>query len=268
MGKWINFVEQQSKGVTRIFKVISKEDGDNLGTIKWFSTWRCYTFHPEAGTIFEVDCLSDITNFLKDLMDNRKKLKESNTNMKHTKLFEEFIEEAVKETIIEAAQDSMGYISFKGFDKFIGKLSFKEVYKDDKDEKRNEEIKKLMLEKFPASDEWKKECEQYLEAEIYGLKTNVIHASGPNEEVLLAMYKERSQGGEIGQIQLWDESKLTKSVSGGGPFSDLTHTISGKYSGGIFFAKGLSKPEVSKITKTFKVMFPGSGKTKNWIEAN
>lgn len=90
MGKWINFEEQPSKGITKIFKVTAKEGGDNLGTIKWFTSWRCYSFQPEAGTIFEADCLSDVTSFLKDLMENRKKIKES--NMKHLKEFSELNE--------------------------------------------------------------------------------------------------------------------------------------------------------------------------------
>lgn len=84
MGKWINFIEQPAKGTTKIFKVIAKEGEIDLGTIKWFSKWRCYSFYPEPGTVFEKDCLSDITNFVKDLMENRKKIKESDT-MKHLK---------------------------------------------------------------------------------------------------------------------------------------------------------------------------------------
>lgn len=90
MGKWIDFIEQPSKGITKIFKVISKEGGDDLGTIKWYTSWRCYTFQPDSKTIFEIDCLTDINTFLKDLMDNRKKLKES---MNHIKLFESFVNE-------------------------------------------------------------------------------------------------------------------------------------------------------------------------------
>lgn len=91
MAKWIDFVEQESKGKTKIFKVIAKEGGNFLGTIKWFSNWRKYCFYPENSTIFETDCLNDISNFLKELMDDRKKLKENNTiysTMKHIKLFE------------------------------------------------------------------------------------------------------------------------------------------------------------------------------------
>jgi hypothetical protein len=84
MGKWIEFKEQPSKGITKIFKVVSKEGGLNLGTVKWFSAWRCYAFYPESETVFEKACLSDITKFVEDLMNDRKKLKET---MKHIKSY-------------------------------------------------------------------------------------------------------------------------------------------------------------------------------------
>jgi len=89
MAKWINFVEQSSKGKTKIFKVFSKEGNLELGVVKWHGPWRIYAFHPEPGTLFEIDCLSDITEFLKELMEERKKLKES-LDLKHIKLFESF----------------------------------------------------------------------------------------------------------------------------------------------------------------------------------
>lgn len=87
--KWIKAVEQPAKGITKIFKIISKEGDLDLGTIKWYSAWRCYAFYPEANTIFEKDCLQDITDFIKNLMEERKKIKESTAEMKHIKLFEE-----------------------------------------------------------------------------------------------------------------------------------------------------------------------------------
>jgi hypothetical protein len=47
MGKWINFIKQESTGKTEIYKVFSKEGNLELGTIKWYSAWRCYTFQPK-----------------------------------------------------------------------------------------------------------------------------------------------------------------------------------------------------------------------------
>ena len=176
--------------------------------------------------------------------------------MRHLELFENF-NEARMEIKVEAARASNGKILFKCLGKFVAKLGFS-VYHKDVDEKRNEEIEDLMLKTFPASEEWKSECEKYKDNKVYGLR----------EEVLLAAAKERSSGNEEGQIQLWDESKLTHSISMGGPFSDQKNRISGKYVGGVFFTEGLSKLEVGKITKIFNTAFPGSGKTKTWIVSN
>lgn len=36
----------------------------NLGTIKWYSHWRCYSFFPHAGTLYEHNCLWDIADFV------------------------------------------------------------------------------------------------------------------------------------------------------------------------------------------------------------
>lgn len=88
MGKWINFIKQESTGKTEIHNVFSKEGNLELGTIKWYSAWRCYTFQPKPETIFETDCLQDITDKIKSLMEDRKKLKESTNVLKHIKLFE------------------------------------------------------------------------------------------------------------------------------------------------------------------------------------
>lgn len=65
--KWITFVQQPSTGKTSIFKVIAKQGNIDLGTIKWFSRFRKYSFFPEAGTIYENDCLKDLSRFLDEL---------------------------------------------------------------------------------------------------------------------------------------------------------------------------------------------------------
>lgn len=87
MAKWIEFIEQPSKGVTKIFKVSAKEGDQTLGIIKWFGNWRKYAFYPEANTIFEKDCLDDISTFLDDLMEQRKLKKISESRIKSFKGF-------------------------------------------------------------------------------------------------------------------------------------------------------------------------------------
>lgn len=38
-----------------------------LGQVRWYAQWRQYGFYPEVGTVFEKTCLTDITDFIKEL---------------------------------------------------------------------------------------------------------------------------------------------------------------------------------------------------------
>jgi len=70
--KYLKFTLIETKPKTKIYAVISKSDNSRLAIVKWYSNWRCYAFYPENGTIYEDDCLNAITQFLKDLMSERK----------------------------------------------------------------------------------------------------------------------------------------------------------------------------------------------------
>jgi len=71
-GKWIRFTVIERKAKTEVYGVITKEGGELLGEIKWFCRWRKYAFFPLPNTIYEPTCLTDITNFITNLMDNRR----------------------------------------------------------------------------------------------------------------------------------------------------------------------------------------------------
>lgn len=72
--KWIRFDEMDSHGrKTKIFHVINKEYNTYLGKIVWYGGFRKYAFFPEPDIVFESTCLQDITNFLVELMEERKK---------------------------------------------------------------------------------------------------------------------------------------------------------------------------------------------------
>ena len=67
-------LEQKPK--TWVYNVFSKEDEIISGTIphkvllgqiRWFASWRQYALYPEERTVFEKKCLTDITNFIKEL---------------------------------------------------------------------------------------------------------------------------------------------------------------------------------------------------------
>lgn len=71
--RWIYFSVAKDTGKTRIYDVFAKEGSILLGKVKWFPSWRKYSFFPEAGTVFEQDCLNDIASFLEELMMLRKR---------------------------------------------------------------------------------------------------------------------------------------------------------------------------------------------------
>lgn len=48
---------------------------DCLGTIRWYAPWRRYVFvvNPVTAAIFDAGCLSELIDFIKGLMEARKK---------------------------------------------------------------------------------------------------------------------------------------------------------------------------------------------------
>lgn len=58
-------------GKTKIYEVFSST-GVHLGSIKWYSNWRRYVLFTNSNTLFDSNCLSEISTFLKSLMDERK----------------------------------------------------------------------------------------------------------------------------------------------------------------------------------------------------
>ena len=76
-GKYIKFVEFLVVTTkTRVFDILNKDTHCIIGTIRWYGPWRKYSFFPEPNTVFESQCLSDITKFLNDLMLERKLVKQ------------------------------------------------------------------------------------------------------------------------------------------------------------------------------------------------
>ncbi len=67
-GAWvyIDFLCNSKSGKTKIYQVISIY-GSFLGDIKWWCSWRKYAFFPAPDTLYEQDCLRDITKFLEEL---------------------------------------------------------------------------------------------------------------------------------------------------------------------------------------------------------
>lgn len=52
---------------TEYWCVLSRKDSKILGAIKWYGSWRQYIFIPEYDTLFNVQCLVEISEILKRL---------------------------------------------------------------------------------------------------------------------------------------------------------------------------------------------------------
>ena len=70
--KWVDFYEIEMKGkITKTFQVATK-NGDGIGRIKWFSNWRQYCFFPDENTLYNSECMKDVSEFIDGLMQERK----------------------------------------------------------------------------------------------------------------------------------------------------------------------------------------------------
>lgn len=69
--KFLNFVEISDTGKTKVIGV-GNNQGQKLAYLKWATGWRRYVFMPFPDTQFDADCLTEILNFMQQLMNDRK----------------------------------------------------------------------------------------------------------------------------------------------------------------------------------------------------
>lgn len=70
--KYLNFVEISDTGKTKTIGV-GNNIGEKLAYIKWDTGWRKYVLLPFTNMQFDVTCLKEISEFITDLMNQRKK---------------------------------------------------------------------------------------------------------------------------------------------------------------------------------------------------
>lgn len=58
---------------TKQWWVLTKDCGDHLGVVRWWSPWRCYIFLPYADTIYEQRCLRDLAAFCDEQTQEQRK---------------------------------------------------------------------------------------------------------------------------------------------------------------------------------------------------
>jgi hypothetical protein len=65
LGKWTTatYVGTSPSGKTDLWEIQSAANGEFLGMIRWYGRWRQYVFHPAKQTIWNPDCLDEVSTF-------------------------------------------------------------------------------------------------------------------------------------------------------------------------------------------------------------
>jgi hypothetical protein len=78
--KYLRFYSGPSdSGKTKLVVIMPQESGHGtkaLGRIKWFGRWRQYVFFPEPETIWNPECIADVTKVIERLMEDRRLVKQ------------------------------------------------------------------------------------------------------------------------------------------------------------------------------------------------
>lgn len=84
--KWLRFQEEEIPvdRKTKIIRIYNTESGHLLGEIRWFSTFRSYSFYPENDMVFEPTCMNDISDYILLLMEQRQVQRNGKSAMKTT----------------------------------------------------------------------------------------------------------------------------------------------------------------------------------------
>ena len=72
MSQFLEFKEIPAPALkTKVVDVLSQRSGERLAQIKWYGPWRCYTLHPVSMTIWNEQCLMDVTSYINRLKAER-----------------------------------------------------------------------------------------------------------------------------------------------------------------------------------------------------
>ena len=67
MSKWIKFQQAGDTRKTKVWDVVTKDGQTLLGQIRWYPSWRKYSFFPFGNTIYENICLRNIAQFIEEV---------------------------------------------------------------------------------------------------------------------------------------------------------------------------------------------------------
>lgn len=66
------FEKYTIKNKRTYYITVSNRHDEFLGNILWETGWRCYTFHPAKDTTYDIKCLTVITSYLEELINQRR----------------------------------------------------------------------------------------------------------------------------------------------------------------------------------------------------
>ena len=69
--KWLRVEIIKDTGKTKVYELYNIETSELVGIVKWYSGFRKYVFYPESNMLFSESCLSQIVDFINNLMKER-----------------------------------------------------------------------------------------------------------------------------------------------------------------------------------------------------
>ena len=64
---FIRKIDRLGDRKTDIFYIVSKKSDGQLGMILWYGPWRAYVLCPDEDTVWNIECLKNINEFLEKL---------------------------------------------------------------------------------------------------------------------------------------------------------------------------------------------------------
>jgi len=66
LGEWTTatFLGTSASRKTEIWEIRAVAGGATLGEVRWFARWRQYVFAPAVNTVWNPDCLNEVSRFV------------------------------------------------------------------------------------------------------------------------------------------------------------------------------------------------------------
>lgn len=71
-GKFVFSELLEQKPKTSVYVIKNKDSREAIGLVKWYGSWRRYTYQPFCDTVYEQTCMREISDFIDRLMEERK----------------------------------------------------------------------------------------------------------------------------------------------------------------------------------------------------